>query len=165
MFGAFWIGWERRGGGHDYTPFMGKRFKTARAPQPWTLSMDLEHASRQAYNITVFLKTCFSQKMAYATKWYRNAGSFKLNRFMPLSQPIYRKQCLLHFELRGCIVSKNKKEKSPCMLEICLWCHLILQSSHLNLEAFILHVNTFTCDLQTGQTLVAIGQHHSNMST
>lgn len=105
--------------------------------------------SRQACNgnIAVFLKTCFSHKTASATKRFRNTGSFKLDRFMPLSQPTYRKKYLLHFELRGCIVSKNKKEKSPHMLEICLWCHLILLNSHLNLEAFTLHVNAFTHDL------------------
>lgn len=61
---------------------------------------------------------------------------------MPLSQTIYRKQCLLHFELRGCIVSK-KKEKSPHMLETCWQWRLVLLSPHLNLEAFILNVECF----------------------
>lgn len=77
-----------------------------------TLSVELEHISRQAHNVVVFLKTWFSHKMASATKWFRNAVSFKMNRFMPLSQTIYRKQCLLHFELRGCIVSKKRKKPS-----------------------------------------------------
>lgn len=89
-----------------------------RAPRLWPWSVDLEHISRQAHNSVEFQKNCFSHKMASATKRFRNAVSFKLNRFMPLSQTIYRKQCLSHFELRGCIVSK-KKEKSPHMLEIC----------------------------------------------
>lgn len=75
-----------------------------------TLSVNLDHISRKPCNTVVFLKICFSHKMASATKRFRNAVSFKLNRFMPLSQTIYRKQCLLHFELRGCIVSK-KREK------------------------------------------------------
>ena len=77
-----------------------------------TLSVNLEHISRKPCNTVVCLKICFSHKMASATKRFGNALSFKLNRFMPLSQTIYRKQCLLHFELRGCVVSKKREKPS-----------------------------------------------------
>lgn len=79
--------------------------------------------------------------MASATKRFRNAVSFKLSRFMPLSQTPCRKQCHLYFELRSCIVSKKKK--SLHMLETCWHWHLVLLHPYLNLGAFILNAVCF----------------------
>ena len=60
---------------------------------------------------------------------------------MPWSQTIYRKQCLLHFELRGCTVSK-KREKPSYVTDI-LTVAFRFANPHLNLEAFILNVGSF----------------------
>lgn len=65
--------------------------------------MDLKHISRKPCSTVVFLKMYFFHKMASSTEWFRNAVSFKLDRYMSLSQTIYRMQCLLHFELRAAL--------------------------------------------------------------
>lgn len=108
-----------------------------------TLSRDLEHISRKSCNNS--LKFFFSHKMASATKRFRNAVSFKPNRFMPLSQTTCRKQCLLYFELRGCIVSKKRRVlKARDMLTLAFSFAI---NPYLNLGALFWMLYAFTCGL------------------
>lgn len=109
----FCIGGERWGVGYDNSHFHGQVVwdsKSTPTVTPVTLSMNLEHISGKPCNNS--LKFFFSYKMASVTKRFRNAVSFKLNRFMPLSQTTCRKQCLLYFELKRLHCKQKKEEPS-----------------------------------------------------